>query len=188
MSCDRRRARSIDLRSVAKKAIVTTAVVLIATSVVAGMPVDTQLEQSTDERPKVDIVLVFDRSESMDMERYELARALPGLHDRLVRDMGGKRFMGWGTYGPVVPKPLDQTSELRGLGKRRKIAIAALQDGVRAAQTMPGQQGAFQPELAGPAEMEAFGVGTGGGEFQQADATQAGKPQGADQAVDVEAV
>ena len=50
---------------------------------------------------------------------------------------------------------------------------------------MLGQQGAFQSELTGSAQVQPFSVGAGRGKLQQPCAARSSKPQGVDQGVDV---
>ncbi|MFW6003479.1 MAG: vWA domain-containing protein [Halanaeroarchaeum sp.] len=67
----------------------------------------TENETAENETQAVDVVLVFDRSESMDASRYEIAKEMEGFDERLDTEGKDVRY-GLVTYGPdaEVRQPL----------------------------------------------------------------------------------
>ena len=57
-----------------------------------------------------------------------------------------------------VPQSIDKPFQLWRHRERVKIPVAAFEHSGRATESLPRQQGALQAELAGPAQVQAFGI------------------------------
>src|SRR5262245_63472665 len=85
-----------------------------------------------------------------------------------MRDMGRIGFeRGW-LDSPVRAQPIQKPVQLWWHRERVKIPVAAFEDGSRAPESSPGQQGALQAQLAGPPQMQPFGIRPAPGKLQQA--------------------